>query len=251
MDKLGANFSQSVDSIREKLKALPLITQLPIGAEKDFEGVIDLVNMEKFIWSKQNLDGRNFSRTHLSESGDGLMWAEAMEARISLVEQLADLDEVIADHVLRDTDLMEIPICDIQSALKQVTLNQKAIPILCGSSYKNKGVQQLLDAVIDYLPDPTEIKHEFVDYYKGNLCALAFKIVHDKRRGPLTFLRLYEGHLKSGATIYNINRGCSEKTGRLLQLYADEYKELTGIDAGNIVAVAGLKEVKLQNMVVH
>ena len=157
----------------------------------------------------------------------------------------------MADMFLSDADVNDVPNLELHNAIRRATISHGAVPILCGSALKNKGIQPLLDAVVYYLPDPSQQKHEFVDYYMDGLCALAFKTVHDKQRGPLTFLRLYSGHIASGGSLYNINRESTEKVSRLLQVSAGEYTDIEQVGPGNIAAVAGLKEVKESIIVVN
>ena len=245
MDKLGADFHESVRSLEDKLGVVPYVVQLPIGSESDFTGVIDLLSMEKLIWPKGgDSDGRSYDRVPLDRHQDESSFKTASEARMLLIEQLADADSNIGELFLSDSEIREQ---DLHRALRGVTLRCAGVPVLCGSSFKNKGVQPLLDAVLRYLPDPTQRTHRFVNYYKNNLCALAFKIIHDKQRGPLTFLRMYTGDIKTGGTVYNVTRDCTEKVTRLLQVSADDLTDLRVASAGNIVAVAGLRQVKSAN----
>ncbi|XP_017446189.1 ribosome-releasing factor 2, mitochondrial isoform X2 [Rattus norvegicus] len=165
MDKTGASFNYAVESIREKLKAKPLILQLPIGEARTFQGVVDVVNREKLIWNSDSDDGKDFERKPLSEASDPTLLKETVEARNSLIEQVADLDDEFADLVLgefsEDFDL--VPAEKLQAAIHRVTLAQAAVPVLCGSALKNKGVQPLLDAVTTYLPSPEEREHGFLE----------------------------------------------------------------------------------------
>lgn len=244
MDKHGADVKSCLISLQEKLHANPLLLQLPLGKEKDFSGIVDLVNFNTVTWDlDQSADGSSFVTKALSRS-DGLeLYQDALAARTSLIGQLADHDDHIADLVLGEVPLDQILVKDLVAAIRRVTLSQKLIPVLCGSSLKNKGVQPLIDAVTLYLPSPKDRNFGFAEYYGTDLCALAFKVSHDKHRGALTFLRLYSGSLKSGASLFNINRQATEKTSRLLQVYADEFHDLSQAVAGNIVAVAGLRQV--------
>ncbi|XP_064623058.1 ribosome-releasing factor 2, mitochondrial-like [Lineus longissimus] len=245
MDKAGADFEYCLSSIKDKLRVSPLAVQIPIGKERTFSGLVDLVSMEVLKWtttkSKQS-DGLKFSRTPVDKDNHGELWEMAIEGRAALLEKMTDLDEQVADVVLSDISYDSIPVELLASALRRITANQTAIPVFCGSSLKNTGVQPLLNAVCSYLPSPIERQHDFTDYYGKNLCALAFKIIHDKQRGPLTFLRLYSGSMKSGSSIYNVNQNCTEKTSRLCQVYADEFKDIPEAEAGNIVVVTGLKD---------
>ncbi|KAL5008243.1 hypothetical protein ScPMuIL_013824 [Solemya velum] len=238
MDKRGANIELCMNSLREKLKVNPLLIHLPIGSEKAFSGIVDLVSMKKVRWSSK--DGNKFDIEPIM-SADGSLHDEAINARNNLIGQVADFNEKIAEFVLND-EIDKIPEQELQMALREVCINQKALLVLCGSSLKNVGVQALLDAITFYLPSPKDINYGFAEFYKTDLCALAFKIIHDKQRGPLTFLRIYSGILKTGANIYNVNRGLSEKITRLLQVYADDFKDISSTGAGNIVCVSGLKQ---------
>ncbi|XP_074184923.1 ribosome-releasing factor 2, mitochondrial isoform X2 [Rhinolophus sinicus] len=198
MDKTGASFNYAVESIRQKLKAKPLLLQLPIGEAKTFKGVVDVV---------------------------------------------ADLDDEFAELVLgefsENFDLL--PAEKLQTAIHRVTLAQTAVPVLCGSALKNKGVQPLLDAITMYLPSPEERNYEFLQWYKGDLCALAFKVLHDKQRGPLVFMRIYSGMIKPQLAIHNINGNCTERISRLLLPFADQHVEIPSLTAGNIALTVGLK----------
>ncbi|XP_032965795.1 ribosome-releasing factor 2, mitochondrial isoform X3 [Rhinolophus ferrumequinum] len=198
MDKTGASFNYAVESIRQKLKAKPLLLQLPIGEAKTFKGVVDVV---------------------------------------------ADLDDEFAELVLgefsENFDLL--PAEKLQTAIHRVTLAQTAVPVLCGSALKNKGVQPLLDAITMYLPSPEERNYDFLQWYKGDLCALAFKVLHDKQRGPLVFMRIYSGMIKPQLAIHNINGNCTERISRLLLPFADQHVEIPSLTAGNIALTVGLK----------
>ena len=250
MDKPGSSLEMCLQSVRDKLHVEPLTLNIPIGSGKEFVGVHDLVHLQSFIWDlKSSKDGREFLtipfKTNEKNSLSQEDKEEIIRARSDLVGRLADFDEHLADLVLCDTKIEDISAEDIECAVRAATLQHKIVPVLCGSSLKNKGVQPLLDAINLYLPSPMDISYGFAKYYGSDLCALAFKVVHDKQRGPLTFVRLYSGMLKSGTNIYNINRSSSEKTSRLLQVYADELHDISTAVAGNIVALAGLKEVLL------
>ncbi|XP_040842101.1 ribosome-releasing factor 2, mitochondrial isoform X1 [Ochotona curzoniae] len=243
MDKTGASFNFAVESIREKLKARPLLLQLPIGEGKTFKGVVDVVSKEKLIWNPDSDDGKDFERKPLLEVSDPELLKETTEARNALVEQIADLDDEFADLILEEfsENFDLIPAEKLQSAIHRVTLAQAAVPVLCGSALKNKGVQPLLDAVTLYLPSPEERNYEFLQWYKDGLCALAFKVLHDKQRGPLVFMRIYSGTIKPQLAVYNINENCTERISRLLLPFADQHIEIPSLTAGNIALTVGLK----------
>ncbi|XP_052015892.1 ribosome-releasing factor 2, mitochondrial isoform X2 [Apodemus sylvaticus] len=252
MDKTGASFDYAVESIKEKLKATPLVLQLPVGEARTFQGVVDIVNKEKLVWNSNSDDGKDFERKPLSEASDAELLKETIEARNSLIEQVADLDDEFADLVLgefsENFDL--VPAEKLQAAVRRVTLAQAAVPVLCGSALKNKGVQPLLDAVTAYLPSPEERQYEFLQWYKGDLCALAFKVLHDKQRGPLVFLRIYSGSLTPQLAIHNINRNCTERMSRLLLPFADQHVEIPSLTAGNIALTVGLKQTATGDTIV-
>uniref|UniRef100_A0A5G2RAB7 Ribosome-releasing factor 2, mitochondrial n=1 Tax=Sus scrofa TaxID=9823 RepID=A0A5G2RAB7_PIG len=252
MDKTGASFNYAVESIREKLKAKPLLLQLPIGEAKTFKGVVDVVNKEKLLWNLNSDDGKNFERKPLLEVSDPQLLKETTEARNALIEQVADLDDEFANLVLgefsENFDLL--PAEKLQTAIHRVTLAQTAVPVLCGSALKNKGVQPLLDAITMYLPSPEERNYEFLQWYKGDLCALAFKVLHDKQRGPLVFMRIYSGMIKPQLAIHNINGNCTERISRLLLPFADQHVEIPSLTAGNIALTVGLKHTATGDTIV-
>ncbi|NXF93646.1 RRF2M factor, partial [Eubucco bourcierii] len=253
MDKNRASFTYAVESIQQKLKTKPLLLQLPIGEAKTFRGLVDVVTKEQIVWkSALDLDdGKNFKQKPLLEADDPKLFRELQDARNTLIEQvkttlfkIADLDDEFAELVLgeysEDFDL--IPVDKLQSAIRRITLAQKAVPVLCGSALKNKGVQPLMDAVIMYLPAPNERSYEFLQWYRDDLCALAFKVLHDKCRGPLVFIRVYSGSLKPQSAVYNINKSCTERMSRLLLPFADQQIEIPSLMPGNIALTVGLKQ---------
>uniref|UniRef100_A0A672VBU9 Elongation factor G2 n=1 Tax=Strigops habroptila TaxID=2489341 RepID=A0A672VBU9_STRHB len=216
MDKIRRMYLIKLNSLQ--LKSL-LYLQLPIGEAKTFRGLVDVVTKEQIIWKPTSDldDGKNFEQKLLLEADDPNLFQEVQDARNNLIEQL-------------------------QSAIRRVTLAQKAVPVLCGSALKNKGVQPLLDAVTMYLPAPNERSYEFLQWYKDDLCALAFKVLHDKCRGPLVFIRVYSGSLKPQSAVYNINKSCTERMSRLLLPFADQQIEIPSLMPGNIALTVGLKQ---------
>ncbi|GIX66516.1 ribosome-releasing factor 2, mitochondrial [Caerostris extrusa] len=222
LDKPAADIDMCLQSIKNKLKITPLMLQVPIGKDKQFNG--------NFI-------------THNLDTGDPKTDFESIvQEREKVIENIVDFDDAVADKYLTD-GIGSLTIADLQAALRRITLKRTAIPILCGSSYKNVGVQLLMDAVVNYLPDPSERNHYFVNNDSKELCALAFKIIHNKNKELLTFLRLYSGSLKSGQQIYNKNREKSEKVGKLIVPLADDFKEVPLALPGNIIVATGFKEV--------
>ncbi|XP_061225528.1 ribosome-releasing factor 2, mitochondrial [Neopsephotus bourkii] len=244
MDKSRASFTYAVESIKQKLKTKPLLLQLPIGEAKTFRGLVDVVTKEQIIWKPDLDDGKNFEQKLLLEADEPDLFQDVQDARNTLIEQVADLDDEFAELVLGEysENLDLLPADKLQSAVRRVTLAQKAVPVLCGSALKNKGVQPLLDAVTMYLPAPNERSYEFLQWYKDDLCALAFKVLHDKCRGPLVFIRVYSGSLKPQSAVYNINKNCTERMSRLLLPFADQQIEIPSLMPGNIALTVGLKQ---------
>ncbi|XP_027881370.1 ribosome-releasing factor 2, mitochondrial isoform X2 [Xiphophorus couchianus] len=246
MDKPTADLNFSMESIRLKLKASPVLLQIPLGSGKNFTGVVDLLTNQKLIWNLTSTqdDGRTFEAKPLGQSEDPELLEAAGEARAALIEQVADLDDEFAELLLTDfSDNFEaVPAKKLQEAVRRVTLARKGVPVLCGSSLKNKGVQPLLDAITAYLPAPNERHHDLVRWYKDDLCALAFKVLHDKQRGPLVFLRIYSGTLKAQTAVHSINRNSTERMSRLLVPFADQHVEIPSMSAGNIALTVGLKQ---------
>lgn len=246
MDKPTANLSFSIESIKLKLKANPVLLQIPVGNGKTFTGVVDLLTNQKLIWKLKSLqdDGRRFEVKALDQADDPELLQVASEARMALIEQVADLDDEFAELLLTDfsDNFDAVPSSKLQEAVRRLTLARKGVPVLCGSSLRNKGVQPLLDAITAYLPAPSERRHDLLRWYRDDLCALAFKVLHDKQRGPLVFLRIYSGTLKSQTAVHNINRNNTERMSRLLVPFADQHVEIPSIPAGNIALAVGLKQ---------
>ncbi len=245
MDRQGANFFKVYEQMRTRLHANPVPIQIPIGAEEKFEGVIDLVKMKAIYWDDAT-QGMNYELRDIPAE----LLAKAREWREKMVESAAEASEEMMDKYLEDGDLSE---AEIKKGLRIRSVASEIVPMLCGSAFKNKGVQAMLDAVIDYLPAPTDIppvKGELPDGSVGERKAaddepfsgLAFKIMTDPFVGQLIFFRVYSGMLKSGDTIYNPIKGKKERIGRLLLMHANEREEIKEVFAGDIAAAVGLKE---------
>ncbi|XP_067143892.1 ribosome-releasing factor 2, mitochondrial [Centruroides vittatus] len=244
MDKQRANCDACINDIEDKLKSKSLLLHLPLGEGKEFKGVIDLITMEKVEWKlNEKKDGQLFVRTSLKSNIDEDLWELSNKKREDLIDQIADLDDIIAEKILNDETIRNITSDDLNEALHRITHLQKAVPVMCGSSYRNIGVQLLMDNIIKYLPNPLENEHEFVRYYGSNLCALAFKVQYNKQFGQLTFLRIYSGILEEGKKIYNATQDNSEKVEKVMIALADELKEVKIAHKGNIVVVTGLKNI--------
>ncbi|RLJ68533.1 elongation factor G [Sulfurisoma sediminicola] len=245
MDRTGANFFKVHDQMRERLKANPIPIQIPIGAEDKFEGVVDLVKMKAIIWD----DGSQGTKFTYGEIPADLV-DTAKEWREKMLEAAAEASEELMNKYLEEGDLSEE---DIKKALRQRTIASEIVPMLCGSAFKNKGVQAMLDAVIELMPAPTDIppvtgilENETEGQRKASddepFAALAFKIMTDPYVGQLTFFRVYSGVIKSGDTIYNPIKGRKERIGRILQMHANQREEIKEVCAGDIAAAVGLKE---------
>ncbi len=245
MDRAGANFMRVYDQIQVRLKAHPVPVQLPVGAEDKFEGVIDLVQMKAVYWD-DSTRGMKYEKRDIPDKlmEDAKLWREKM------LETAAEASEELMDKYLEEGTLSAV---DIKKGLRIRTINNEIIPMLCGSAFKNKGVQAMLDAVIDYLPSPVDIHAVSGEKENGKIeerhasdeepfAGLAFKIATDPFVGQLIFFRVYSGVVSTGDTIYNPIKGRKERIGRLLQMHANQREEIKEVRAGDIAAAVGLKE---------
>ncbi len=246
MDRVGADFFRCVDMIKNRLGAKPVPLQLPIGAEDEFQGVVDLIQGKAFVFDKPETMGMEYTETAVP--ADMLDMFEAY--RGELIEAIAEEDEALLDKYASGEDLTPE---EIASGVRQATVKLTICPVLCGTAFKNKGVQQLLDAVVDFMPSPLDVVvMKGTDPDTGEvvecpceddkpLSALAFKLMTDPFVGHLTFLRLYSGRIESGATFVNVANGKKERIGRLLKMHANKREEIKEAYAGDIVAAVGLK----------
>ncbi len=244
MDRVGADLNNTVHQIEEKFRTIPLLLQLPIGIESNFRGVVDLVSMKQVLWLDETL-GAEFK----IEEIDPTLLPEATEARENLVAKLGEFDDDLMELYLGGE---QIPPERLLAAVRRLTLELKAVPVLCGSALKNKGVQPLLDAVADFLPSPLDVPAVegenpatgAIEQRKSDerepLAALAFKIFMDQGR-KLTYLRIYSGVLQVGADILNVSKGTREKVSRIFEMHANKRERIEKSGAGNLVAVLGLK----------
>ncbi|AFH99849.1 elongation factor G [Helicobacter pylori Shi169] len=246
MDRIGANFYSVENQIKQRLKANPVPINIPIGAEDTFIGVIDLVQMKAIVWNNETMG----AKYDVEEIPSDLL-EKAKQYREKLVEAVAEQDEALMEKYLGGE---ELSIEEIKKGIKTGCLNMSLVPMLCGSSFKNKGVQTLLDAVIDYLPAPTEVvdikgidpKTEEEVFVKssddGEFAGLAFKIMTDPFVGQLTFVRVYRGNLESGSYVYNSTKDKKERVGRLLKMHSNKREDIKEVYAGEICAFVGLKD---------
>ncbi len=245
MDRIGGNFFRCVDMIRERLGSNPLVVNFPIGAESDFRGVVDVVEMRAIVWEDDM--GKE---PHIIEIPEDLK-AKAEELHNHLIEEVVTLDDEIMEAYMEGK---EPDVATIKKLIRKGTINQNFNPVLCGSAFKNKGVQPLLDAVVDYLPSPLDIpaikgtkmdgetvieRHADV---KEPFSALAFKVANDPFVGNLMFIRIYSGKLTSGSYVYNSNRDKRERVGRMLLMHSNNREEIKEATAGDIVTLVGMKE---------
>ncbi len=247
MDRAGADFLRVIEQIKDRLGANPIPMQLPIGAEDDFEGVVDLVRMKAIYWDEDDM-GVTYEARDIAPD----MLAECEAYREKMVEAAAEANEELMDKYLEEGQLSEQ---EIKDGIRQQTIVNQIVPTFCGSAFKNKGVQAMLDAVIEYMPAPTDVpaitgvlddKDETVGSRPADddqpFASLAFKIATDPFVGTLTFFRVYSGVLKSGDAVYNSVKGKKERIGRIVQMHANSREEITEVRAGDIAAAIGLKD---------
>lgn len=246
LDRVGADFQAVITQMRDRLRCKPVPIQIPLGTEDQLQGVIDLIEMKALRWTSNDL-GTSYQTEEIPEA----LVEEAEMYRTGMIEALADFDEAVMDKYLGG----EIPSNDeIRAGLRAGTLSLKIVPVVCGASFKNKGVQPLLDAVVDYLPSPVDVApvigHLASDETKEVVClpdpneqfaALAFKIMTDPYVGQLTFIRVYSGKLEAGEVFWNTNKGKRERANRLLRMHANKSEEIKEVSAGDIAAIVGLK----------
>ena len=247
MDRLGADFEMNVQSIKDRLGANPLVLQMAIGKEAEFKGVVDLVNFKSIIWKDDSL-GAEYDVTEISED----LLEEAKKKREELIENAVEADDQALEDYLEGK---EITVDTLKACIRKGTIDFKFGPVLCGTAFKNKGVQPLLDAVVDYLPSPKDIgfvegikegsdeKLQIPNTPEEPFAALAFKVAADPFVGQITFCRLYCGNLSSGSTILNSSKNQKERIGRMLLMHSNTREEIKEAKAGDIVALVGLKNV--------
>jgi elongation factor G len=256
MDRVGADFDRVVGMIRERLDANAVRLQLPIGCEDDFNGVVDLITEKAIVWDDESL-GAKFSETDIPADLTG----SVAEAREKLIESVADFDDGVMAKFL---DNAPISADEIRKSLREIVLRREIVPVLCGSAFRNKGVQPLLDAIVEYLPSPLDVP-PVVGHRPGKLdatqerkvddnepfTALAFKLMSDPHVGHLTYVRVYSGRLKTGDQVLNATRQKKERIGRLLQMHANKREDVEEICTGDIAAVVGLKTISTGETLCH
>ncbi len=251
LDRTGADFFRCVDMMVERLNSNVLVLQLPIGAEGDFIGVVDLVEMHAKVWRGETVMGEDY----VVEEIPADLLEQAQEYREKLVETVAEADDDVMEVYLEDGDTFDVP--TLKAAIRRATLADKLNPVLCGTAFKNKGVQPLLDAVVDYLPSPLDIdgivghdpRNEEKEITRQPsddepFSGLAYKIATDPHLGKLIYVRVYSGKLEAGSTVVNSVNGRKERIGKVYQMHANKREEIASVGAGQIVAVMGLKDTK-------
>ncbi|UVI37193.1 elongation factor G [Brevibacterium spongiae] len=248
MDKLGADFYFTVQTIKDRLGAKPLVIQLPIGAESEFAGVVDLLEMKAYTWPDESKMGQDMTEIEIPED----LKEKAVEYRAQLVEDVAESSEELMDKYLEGEELTT---ADVKAGIRELVIKSEAFPVMCGSAYKNKGVQPMLDAVIDYLPSPLDVP-PMIGHNPSNdeeeltrkpsqdepFSALAFKVASHPFFGSLTYVRVYSGHVKSGEQVLNTTSGKKERVGKLFQMHSNKENPVEEAFAGHIYAFIGLKE---------
>ena len=249
LDRTGASFEHCVETIKNRLNAIPAVVQLPIGSEANFIGVIDLITMRALTWRGETRIGEDYTVEEIPAE----LVDQAQEARHALIELVADHDDHMMEAYLTDEDSITPEL--LQDSIRRAVLASKITAVLCGSAFKNKGVQPLLDAVIAYLPSPLDVP-AIIGFKPGDesvkierhptdsdpFAALAYKIAADPHLGRLTYIRLYSGKLEAGSTVLNATKGRRERIGKIYQMHANKRQEIASVGAGQIVAVMGLKD---------
>jgi len=249
LDRTGASFEHCVETIKERLNAIPAVVQLPIGSEANFIGVIDLIKMRALTWRGETKIGEDYTVEEIPAE----LVDQAQAARHALIELVADHDDHMMEAYLTDEDSITPEL--LQDSIRRAVLASKITAVLCGSAFKNKGVQPLLDAVIAYLPSPLDVP-AIIGFKPGDesvkierhpadsdpFAALAYKIAADPHLGRLTYIRLYSGKLEAGSTVLNATKGRRERIGKIYQMHANKRQEIASVGAGQIVAVMGLKD---------
>ncbi|MBM7795421.1 elongation factor G [Pseudoglutamicibacter cumminsii] len=252
MDKMGADFYHTVETIVSRLGAKPLVMQLPIGAENDFVGVVDLVTMKALKWEADSKGDVSLGQKYTTEEIPAELQEKAEEYRAKLVEDVAEADEDLMEKYLEGEEISE---AELKAGIRKLTVSDEAYPVFCGSAFKNRGIQPILDAIVDYLPSPLDVppmhgtdpKDETIELTRKPsvdepFSALAFKIASHPFFGTLTFIRVYSGRLESGAQILNSTKGKRERIGKMFQMHANKEQPVEEVVAGHIYAVIGLKD---------
>ncbi|MBQ3990621.1 MAG: elongation factor G, partial [Bacteroidales bacterium] len=248
MDRTGADFIGVLQQIEKKLGANPIAMQLPIGDGDSFSGIVDLLENKAYEWDEESL-GVKFNEIAIPEA----MKSEVEEYREKLLETVVEFDDELMEKFLDDRD--SVSIADIKKVLRKAVIDEKCVPVFCGSAFKNKGIQLLLDAICEYLPSPLDVKAISGHHPKtedvitrsadaeGPLAAMCFKIMANSFVGKLSYLRIYSGTIKTGDMVYNVRTGRKERVTRIFQMHSNKQNQIESVEAGDICAVVGLKDV--------
>jgi elongation factor G len=246
MDRIGADFPKAIRMMEERFTSIPLPIQIPVGEEEQFSGVVDLINQKLITWSEEDTVGVSFELSDIPPDFS----PQVEEYRENLIETIAEVDDGIAEKYLEGMDISEK---DMIHAIRKATISLKIVPVLCGTALRNKGIQPLLNAVVDFLPSPVDVppvegvhpltgeKEERYSSGKEHLAAFVFKVMMDEGR-KMTYLRVYSGRIKSGEDVYNATKGKKERIARLLKMHANKRERMEEVGAGDIIAVMGLKD---------
>ncbi|KAK3926803.1 Ribosome-releasing factor 2, mitochondrial [Frankliniella fusca] len=253
MDRLDASLPLCVDTLNKKLGVEVFVVQLPIRDQKNkFLGIVDLLHLKKYLWIEDSKGIEHLHDLPLEESSDGVLWENAVQSRESLIDTLSNFDDNLAEEIIANDSLANIPASVLSRALRKATIKCEGVPLLCGSSYKNKGIQPLMDAVVRYLPSPVERSNRiFQESFADDLCAHAFKVLHHNHLGPLVFLRLYSGRIIRKDKVFNLRLQVPEKCGNVMVATADDFEEVPSVGAGNIAVISGLNETRAGDLVSH
>ena len=248
MDRIGANFDMCVSDIKEKLGSNPVPIQIPIGAEDQFEGIVDLIEMKELVWPIDSDQGQHYDTKDIRPE----LQEKAEEARQYMLESIVETDDVLMEKFFGGEEITKE---EIIKGLRKATIDNTIVPVVCGTAFKNKGIQALLDAIVNYMPAPTDvamvegrdpknpdilIDREMSD--EAPFASLAFKVMTDPFVGRLTFFRVYAGIVEKGATVLNSTKGKKERMGRILQMHANKREEIDQVYCGDIAAAVGLKD---------
>ena len=252
MDKLGADFYFTVDTIIKRLGAKPLVLQLPIGSESEFVGVVDLIEMRALVWPGDSKGDVTMGAKYEIQEIPADLKEKADEYRHALLETVAETDDALLEKYFGGE---ELTVAEIKAAIRKLTVNSEIYPVLCGSAFKNRGVQPMLDAVVDFLPSPLDVpaiegrdprdEEKVIERHPDAnepFAALAFKVAVHPFFGRLTYVRVYSGHLDSGGQVINSTKGKKERIGKIFQMHANKENPVDSVTAGNIYAVIGLKD---------
>ncbi|XP_066907407.1 ribosome-releasing factor 2, mitochondrial isoform X4 [Halyomorpha halys] len=238
MDRPDSDLILCEKTLKEKLGVIPLVLHIPLKEKSLFRGVVDLVSMKKIVWCDKEI-----SVSDINDKDDH--YASVLEKRNHLIDQLSTLDNDLADVILQSGCFESVSREELLLSIRKVTVSKKGVPLICGSSYKNIGIETLLDAVIQYLPSPLEFSgYKIQECFKNDIIGKSFKVMHDKQRGPLVFFRIYSGNLEKGKKVYNLHKEKTDKALSLYKVFADEMNEVSSVGCGNFVAVSGLKTVQ-------